>query len=330
MELHKLEKLLRGEPKYRYEQALVCVFRDLIEDWSGAVVLPGELREKLKEKFLLGIKAETLISEGGNSAKARIILKDGVMVESILMRYEGGRNTVCVSSQAGCSLGCVFCATGKSGFKRNLTEWEIVLQVLFFARLLKKEKERITNIVFMGMGEPFLNYENVMSAIRILNDKKLFNIGARSISVSTAGIPEGIEKFSNENLQVNLALSLHATDNDLRSRIMPINEKYPLEAVLKSVDSYIEKTNRKVMMEYLLIDGVNDSDECAQKLSELAKKPLYFLNIILYNPTGDFKAPPKERIKRFKEILWENGVQFSERYRFGRDVKGGCGQFTTF
>lgn len=329
MDILCLEKILKlkKEPRFRLNQALAVIFRDLAEDWSLATVLSADLRKTLGEKCSLFIKAETLASEEGDATKALITLEDGVKIETILMRHGPDRNTVCVSSQAGCALGCLFCATGKSGFKRNLTKWEIVEQVLFFARFLKKEKQRVSNVVFMGMGEPFLNYENVMAAVGILNDKKLFNIGARSISISTAGITEGIEKFSKENLQVNLAISLHAPTDDLRSKIMPINKKYPLEKVLAAVDGYIDKTNRKVMIEYLLIDGINDSDECAEKLAGLVKKPLYFVNIILYNPTGDFKAPPRERAKSFKEILKKRAVSFSERYRFGRNIKGACGQF---
>lgn len=337
MDITCIEKILKGrkELRFRHEQAFSAVFKDLIEDWSLAGVFTKDLRKDLIEKCSLEIAAEASVSKEGDAVKARITLRDKARVETVLMRHGDGRNTVCVSSQAGCPLGCVFCATGKMGFKRNLTKWEIVEQVLFFARYLKKERQSVSNVVFMGMGEPFLNYESVLGAIRVLNDKKFFNIGARGISISTAGIIEGIEKFSDENLQVNLALSLHAPTDELRSKIMPINDKYSLEKVLAAVDKYIDKTNRKVMIEYILMDGINDSDECAEKLAKLVKKPLYFVNIILYNPVsfeasaeeGDIKPSPKERVKKFKEILAAHGVNFSERRRFGQDIKGACGQF---
>jgi 23S rRNA (adenine2503-C2)-methyltransferase len=226
------------------------------------------------------------------------------------------------------------------GFKRNLEVFEIIGQVLFFARYLKESSEKITNLVFMGMGEPFLNYENVIQAIKIINDKEGFNLGARKISISTVGIIEGIEKLSNEKLQVNLAISLHAPTDKLRSKIMPINKKYNLREVFKAVDNYIEKTNRKVMFEYLMIKDLNDSSECARELVKLIKKPLYFVNLISYNPvenilteghynpTENFQSSPKEIIKNFKNILEKEGVSVTERYRFGRDIKAACGQLT--
>lgn len=211
-------------------------------------------------------------------------------------------------------------------FKRNLKDFEIVEQVLFFARYLKNSQERVTNVVFMGMGEPFLNYENVISAIKILNDKEGFNLGARKFSISTAGIIEGIEKLAEEKLEVNLAISLHAPDDKLRSKLMPIGKKYSIKKILETVDDYIRKTNRKVMFEYLMIKDVNDSDSLAKKLIKLMKKRLYLVNLISYNPTADFKPSSKERIQKFKSILEKAGVYVTERYRFGREIKAACGQ----
>ena len=327
MDLNNLEKVLETEPKYRLKQAKSAVFQELIEDWTETSSLPLELRKKLNEACPLSIKGETLTSKTKDNMKTRITLKDGLKIESVLMCHNDGRNTVCVSSQVGCLLACAFCATGKMGFKRNLESLEIVEQVLFFARYLKKEKKRVTNIVFMGMGEPFLNYENVIEAIRILNDKNGLNVGARNISISTVGIIEGIKKLSQEKLQVNLAISLHAPNNKLRNKITPTNKKYPIEAILKAVDDYLKKTKRQVMFEYLLIKGINDSDACAIELARLIKKPLYFLNLILYNPTGTFQSPSLERVKKFKNILKKERVKFSQRYGFGQDIKAACGQF---
>lgn len=320
-----IEQKLKSEKPYRIKQVRKLIFRDLIGDWSEATVLPMELREELKNSCSLEIKHK--IFEEGDTVKALIELRDGFKIESVLMKHNDNRFTVCVSSQVGCSLACSFCATGTMGLKRNLEPFEIVLQVLLFSRYLKDKK--ITNVVFMGMGEPFLNYENVIEAISILNNPEYFNIGSRKISVSTSGIVEGIKKFALEKLQVNLSISLHAPNNLLRSKLMPVNRKYPLEKVLSAVDDYISKTKRKVMFEYLMIKGVNDSLSCAEELAVLMKKPLYMVNLIVYNPTGKFIPSDKKTIKRFKEYLEKEGVFTTQRYEFGRGIKAACGQLAT-
>jgi len=324
MDLTKLEEILANEPAYRIKQAKTAVYKNFISNWNEATFFTKDLREKLNNECPLLIKSEVLVSKDKDSVKAKIKLSDGLEIESVLMRHKDGRNTICVSCQVGCPLGCLFCATGKMGLKRNLSAEEILEQVIFFSRYLK---EKITNVTFMGMGEPFLNYENVMSAIKVLNDKDYFNIGARSISVSTAGIVEGIEKFANEGLQLNLAISLHAPNEELRSKLMPISKKYPLAKVLPAVDKYIAKTKRKVMFEYVLIKDVNDSDECAVQLAKLMAKKLYFVNLILYNATGSFKPSITRQVEKFKKILEQNKINFVQRYRFGDDIKGACGQF---
>ena len=245
------------------------------------------------------------------------------------MEHGAGRNTVCLSSQVGCPLGCLFCATGKTGFKRNLTALEIVEQAVYFARLLKKEGRQINNIVFMGMGEPFLNYDNVLGAIKILNDKDGLNIGARHISISTIGVISSLKKLAKEPLQINLALSLHAPADDLRSKLIPANKKYPLDAVMEELNNYLEQTGRRVMIEYLMIDKFNDDKEQALELATLLKKiqtPLFFVNLIAYNPTAGFRPSPAKRIFEFKKILRDQGVDVTERYRFGQDIKAACGQ----
>lgn len=322
MNLALIEKKLENQPKYRIKQVHKLIFQDLIEDWDKASVLPLALREELKECCPLSIKHKMF--DEGNTLKALIELEDGLKIESVLMKHTDNRSTVCVSSQVGCPLACSFCATGTMGLKRNLTAEEILMQVLLFAQVSK-----ITNIVFMGMGEPFLNYDNVMSAINILNSAEYFNIGARKISVSTSGIVEGIEKFTNEDLQVNLSISLHAPNDELRSKLMPVNKKYSLHKVLEAVDKYILKTKRKVMFEYLMIKGENDSLECAKQLALLMKKPLYMVNLIVYNPTGKFKASDSKTIKKFKEYLEKEGIFTTQRYEFGRGIKAACGQLAT-
>ena len=315
MNLEKLEKTLKNEPEYRIKQAREQIFGNLINNWNEATALSLELRQKLNKECPLDIKAENLISKTKDNIKARITLEDGVKIETILMRHNDGRNTVCVSSEAGCPVGCKFCATGKMGFIRNLTAFEIVEQIIYFARILKKEGVRVSNVVFMGMGEPFLNYDEVIKAIKILN--KNLNIGARHISISTVGIIEGINKLAQEKLQINLAVSLHASEGKKR------------EEILKAVDEYILKTKRQVMFEYLLMKGVNDSEEKAKEIAGLMKKPLYFVNLILYNPTGDFKPPSAKTVERFKKVLDENKIKYSQRYRFGQDIQAACGQFAT-
>jgi 23S rRNA (adenine2503-C2)-methyltransferase len=337
MDLSNLEKILEKEPKYRLKQAKEAVFKNFISDWSEATFFTKDLRDKLNKECSLKINAETLVSKKEDSVKARITLHNGSKIETVLMRHQDGRNTVCVSSQVGCPLGCLFCATGKMGFERNLTANEILEQVIFFDRLLKLEDSHVTNVTFMGMGEPLLNYDNVWEAVKNLNDSKYFNIGVRSISISTAGIIEGIKKISNEALHVNLAISLHAPNDELRKKLMPIDKKYPMGEVLKAVDEYIEKTKRKVMFEYVLIKGVNDSDECARELAKIMNNPstplrvrkLYFVNLILYNDTGIYKASDTKRVEKFRAILEELKIRYTQRYRFGDDIQAACGQFAT-
>ena len=330
MDLSCLDKILENEPKYRLKQVKEAVFGNLIESWSEASNLPAKLIERLNKECSLLISAEIIKSgDKGDVLKAVIALDDDSKIESVLMRHDGGRSTVCVSSQVGCSVKCSFCATGSSGFKRNLTEYEIIEQVLFFSRYLKnKYDERVSNIVFMGMGEPFLNYENVISAIKILNDKDGLNIGARKISISTSGIIEGIEKLAEEKLQVNLALSLHAPNDELRSKLMPVNKKYPLKDVLKAIKKYTKKTSRQVMFEYILLRGVNDTEEHAKKLAYLMKGQLHFVNLIVYNPVGKSRMLPSSSrdVKKFKEILEMQGILVGQRYHFGGQIKAACGQ----
>jgi len=196
-------------------------------------------------------------------------------------------------------------------------------------RLLKNEKEKITNVVFMGMGEPFLNYDEVIKAIKIINDKDRFNIGARHISISTVGIIEGIKRLADENLQVNLAISIHAPNNRLRHQLMPINQQYPLTKLLKTVADYLKKTKRQVMIEYLMFKDINDSPKQAEELARLLKKNLpglFFVNLISYNQTEKFKPTSPEKIKKFKDILLKEGIKAVQRYHFGADIKAACGQ----
>lgn len=327
MELFKLDDYLKDEPAYRRQQVWQAIFKDLISGWQEATTLPLTLREKLAGQFPLQIRA-AIVGEK-SSRKAIIVLADGARIESVLIRHRDGRNTVCVSSQAGCAMGCKFCATGAMGFVRNLSIEEIVFQVLLFARLLKKEGERVSNVVVMGMGEPFLNYDAVLRAIRILRDPEGFNLGARHFSISTVGITSGIDRLSKENLQVNLAVSLHAPNNELRASLMPIGKTYPIEKIIKSIDQYIARTKRRVMFEYVMIDKVNDTDANAKQLAILMKNPLYFVNLIRYNETNRFSPSPENQLKNFKRLLEEAGVAVTVRHSFGNEFQGACGQLAT-
>jgi 23S rRNA (adenine2503-C2)-methyltransferase len=326
MNTDKIKEILKDEPTYRLKQVQRAVFLDLIDDWNEATNFSKPLREILNKECSLKVKARNFVSGDKQTIKSLITLEDNKKIEAVLMRHEDNRNTVCVSTQIGCPLACRFCDTGKMGFVRNLKEGEILEQVLHFARYLKKQDAKITNVVFMGMGEPFLNYNNVLDAIRVLNDKEGFNLGARRMTVSTVGITEGIDKLINENLQVNLAISLHASDEKLRQQLMPISKRYGIKKILKSVDKYIQATNRQVTFEYLLIRDVNDSKTNAKELVEIMDNPLYVVNLIRYNPTGGFKASPRANIEKFKKVLLQNKIKVTERYEFGQDIKAACGQ----
>jgi 23S rRNA (adenine2503-C2)-methyltransferase len=338
MDLGKLKEILKNEKPYRLKQAEKAVYRDLVDDWGTVSSLPALLRDRLTESCPISIDYKSIVSQSKDTLKALIKLNDGLAVETVLLQHAQGRNTVCVSSQVGCPLNCLFCKTGKIGYKRNLTAHEIAEQVLFFSYYLKKKNahksahknanksSHVTNVVFMGMGEPFLNYGNVMDAVRICNDKDKFNIGARKISISTCGIPQKIEKLSKENLQVNLAISLSAPNNELRSKLMPVNEKYPVEAVIDAAKKYIDCTNRRVMFEYVLIDKFNESPEAARELAEILKGLLCFVNLIPFNGEGALNAPSKEKIGLFKSILKKSGISVTERYKFGQDINAACGQ----
>ena len=358
MDIINLGKFLKekGESSYRLKQIKKAVFCDLINNWDEATALSKNLREELKKEFpvasleLLNLpagEAGLIESKNKDSAKAVFKLEDRNIIETVLMKHirpartpslqsgdlagqddvKEGRNTVCVSSQAGCAMGCGFCATGKMGLKRNLTGEEIIDQVLFFARYLRLSTLNVNNVVFMGMGEPFLNYDNTIEAIKILNDKEGFNLGIRHISISTCGIIPGIKKFADENLQVNLAVSLHAADDKTRSQLMPINDTYPLAVLMKAVDDYIKKTNRKVMFEYLLIDRMNDRPEDAARLAKLMKNSLYHVNLIKYHDTSSgLKPSPQAKRTRFFDALKKLGVSVTFRVSFGEDILAACGQ----
>ncbi len=329
MNLENLKTALAEQPKFRFKQAFKAIFVDLITDWQENTTLPLTLREVLNSECSLDIKPEIFGSKKSETIKALITLNGGTKIETVLMKHKDGRATVCVSSQVGCPMGCNFCATGKMGYKRNLTISEIVEQILFWQRFLHNSisgPDRVTNVVYMGMGEPFLNYDNVIDSIKLINDEEIFNIGARHISVSTCGLIPEINKFAKEKMQINLAISLHASNSKLRSELMPINNKYPLEKLMTAVKNYVANRSRQVMFEYLMINGVNDSEFHAKELSGLMQNPLYVINLIRYNQTGKYQPSTATAIKKFKNILLRAGVKVTQRYGFGDDIQAACGQ----
>lgn len=331
MNINQLLKIIKTSniPSFREKQVRQAYFKDLLSGWEEVTVLPKGLRTQLGNELAWSSLelADRLEDKRGDSIKAVFRTADNKMIESVLIAHKDGRRTACVSSQAGCPVGCVFCATGQNGFNRNLTSDEIVDQAVHFARELKAEGGRVTNVVFMGMGEPFLNYDNVIEAIRLMNSSDGLDIGARHISISTIGILPGIKRFADEDLQANLAFSLHAPNDKLRESLIPIGKKYDIKRVLKNLDLYIEKTNRRVMIEYLMIDGVNDRKIDAEELAELFRgRKLYFLNLIPYNQTGGFKGSSRENIDRFMEVLESKRIPCTLRREFGSGIWAACGQ----
>jgi 23S rRNA (adenine2503-C2)-methyltransferase len=329
MNIKNIDKILEKEPAFRKKQVLQFVFKGLGEKWDDCTVLSKPLREELAQRASLDIKAETSFSKDKKTIKSLITLGDDQKVETVLMRH-GSRNTVCVSSQVGCPLGCLFCATGEMGFVRDLNSFEILEQVLFFERYLAGRNEKVTNVVFMGMGEPFLNLKNVFGAIDILNDENYFFMSARNISISTIGLPHSIYRLTEYNRQINLAVSLHSANDVLRNEIMPATKNFPIADLMSDIAQHIDGSGRKVMFEYLLIKGVNDSQDQARELVRLfRKKRLYLVNLIKYNSTGKYEPSDREAIFKFKKILEESKVHFTERFRYGSDIEGACGQLAS-
>jgi 23S rRNA (adenine2503-C2)-methyltransferase len=273
---------------------------------------------------------EKLVSSDKETLKLLFTLPDGARIESVLMHYNE-RQTLCISSQAGCAMGCVFCATGQMGLKRNLSSGEIIEQVIYLGRELAHRGEKVTNIVIMGMGEPFHNYDNTMAAIDRLNDPEGYNFGARRFTISTSGLVPAIRQFASEKRQVNLAVSLHAADNKLRETMMPVNKRYKIEELIETCRDYVKATGRRVTFEWALIHGVNDTPEVAQKLSALLKGLLCHINAIPLNPTTGYTGQPttRERAAVFKQILEQNGIPCTIRTRRGIDIQAGCGQLAS-
>ena len=314
-----------GEPAYRADQIFFWLYKKGIKDLDEMKNIPKPLRDKLKNEYSIGSSALSKRLHSKDKCEKFIFeLLDNNFIETVLIKSRL-RNTVCISTQVGCKFGCKFCASGYKGFMRNLSVSEIVSQILF---LLYDIQCEITNYVFMGMGEPLDNYDNLIKAISIINDPKGIGAGARRITVSTCGIIPGIEKLKNFPLQINLSISLHATNDFLRSSIMPINKKYPLEKLMRTCESYIENKKRILTLEYVLIRDVNDSKNDAEGLAAIAGRLRAKVNIIPYSVTeyARFEAVDKERISRFIDVLQKNRVNVTCRESKGKDIKAACGQ----
>lgn len=316
---------------YRLRQLYRAATKELLEGVGEVTVLPKELRAALSERGVAFSALEPVALQRSGDAqttKGLFRLRDGKEVEAVLMEHHGDRTTICISSQAGCAFACAFCATGQGGFNRNLSAGEIFDQAWFFARSLAARKKRITNVVFMGMGEPFHNYEAVMEAVALLNDPQGFGLGHRHITISTVGLVDKIDRFAEEHLQVNLAISLHAPTDQLRSQFMPVNRRFPLASLMAACERYVRKTNRKVFFEYVMLAAVNDDAACARALAALMRGHLYHVNLIPYNATPDaqFGATPESKIWEFAAILDKAGVPVTVRQNMGRDIAAACGQ----
>jgi 23S rRNA (adenine2503-C2)-methyltransferase len=335
--------MARGEPAYRLRQLLAGIHRADASGFADLHELPTGLRSALSDAFRYSsIEASHVLSaDGGLTAKAVHQLHDGQRVESVLMRYPSRRTTmrttICISSQAGCAVGCPFCATGQAGFARQLSPAEIVDQVLHWHRppwnalgadWRAADPTGHYNIVFMGMGEPLNNANRVFAAVRMLNDPERLGIGARHITVSTSGVVPGIERMIDELPQVNLAISVHAATDGLRDELVPLNRKWPIEQVIAAGRRFADVTRRRVSLEYVMIDGVNDSAEQADRLGRLAAGWLSHVNLIPLNPTpgSRWSGTPRAGIDRFVSVVRAHGVPVTVRDTRGREIDAACGQ----
>jgi 23S rRNA (adenine2503-C2)-methyltransferase len=338
-----------GEKKFRAEQVWRSIYYEAAASFDDMSTLSKPFRKSLSEQYSISSLKQVmfLTSADKSTSKALYKLRDGELIETVLMRYESdghrrNRKTACISTQAGCALGCTFCATGQQGFRRNLTVGEIVAQVIEMQRIAyaedevqmeqgkrtKGELQGVTNVVFMGMGEPLANYRNVVTAIRVLNDNQGLNIGARHITLSTVGLIPQILQLAEEELQINLAISLHAPDNATRSQTMPINQRYPVEDLIRACHKYANATGRRIFFEYVLLKEQNDSMEQAQKLGRLLNGLHCHVNLIPVNPTklGPFDRTDMGAAKDFQGGLKQYGIPSTVRMEKGIDINAGCGQ----
>ncbi len=323
----------RGEPPYRARQIRRHIARGIEASWDELTDLPRGLRAALAESFRFSaVELETEIaSADGETRKALLRLHDGHHIESVLMPHHGARNSVCFSTQAGCPMACTFCATGEMGLVRNLSVGEIVDQIRHWQRELIARGERVSHVVAMGMGEPLSNFDATVAAVRMLIDPQLFGISARRVTISTVGVVPKIDELAALDLPMNLAVSLHAPNDAIRGAIIPLNKRWGIEEVLAASARYVARTKRRVTFEYVLLSGVNDSEEHARELAEriarLGRTADFHVNLIPVNKgPGGFARPPERRMERFAEILQAHDIAATLRISKGQDIAAGCGQ----
>ncbi|WLD95106.1 23S rRNA (adenine(2503)-C(2))-methyltransferase RlmN [Alkalihalobacillus sp. AL-G] len=317
-----------GEPAFRAKQIYEWLYQKRVTTFSDMTNLSKGLRQKLDDTYAITPLKQVIRQESKDGTiKFLFELEDGYSIETVLMRHEYG-NSVCVTTQVGCRLGCTFCASTLGGLKRNLKAGEIVAQVLDVQRALDETDERVSSVVIMGIGEPFDNYDDLLSFLKIVNHDEALNIGARHITVSTSGVVPRIYDFADEGMQINFAISLHAPTTEIRSRLMPVNRMYPLDDLMDSIRYYIRKTGRRVSFEYGLFGGVNDQVEHAEQLAELIKDIKCHVNLIPVNyvPERDYVRTPKNQIFNFERTLRDLGVNVTIRREQGHDIDAACGQ----
>lgn len=331
MTLEELTALLEAwkMPKFRGKQVADWLYRKSVTDFSDMTNLPKALRDQLEAECLIdrAVSIDRMDSSDGKTSKFLLNFSDGVGVETVLMRQPYG-NSICVSSQAGCNMGCAFCASTLNGMVRNLTAGEMLAQTFYINDMLAKEGEKVDTIVIMGSGEPLTNYDNVLKYIRILHQDYCLGMSYRSITLSTSGIVPNIYKLAQEELPITLSISLHAPEDELRSELMPINKKYPLSEVVEAGRAYGQSTHRRVTYEYILIDGVNDNLRQAKELTALLRGQLASVNLIPINPVVErnWRRPSLERIAFFENYLSEHHITVTVRREMGNDIQAACGQ----
>lgn len=313
-------------PAYRAEQIFKWLHEKGVSSFDEMLNIPKNIRASLSDIYYISVASieKKLISCYDGTIKYLYKLHDGDFVESVLMDYHHGY-TICISTQVGCKMGCTFCATGKSGFSRNLTASEMLAQI---QTAQQDNHARISNVVLMGMGEPLDNYDNVLRFLKLVSSDQGINIGMRHITLSTCGIVPRIYDLAKENLQLTLSVSLHAPNDEIRNLTMPINQKYPIDILLKACKDYIEKTNRRISFEYAMIDGVNDSDECALQLAHKLKGMLCHVNLIPVNDVNgvNYRKSNNQRLIEFTKILDKHGITATTRRTLGSDIEASCGQ----
>ena len=316
--------LTKNEKKFKALQVYEWLYQKRVSSFSMMSNIKKDIQEELSNDFTMEMIEVSKVQHDVDAHKYLFHLYDNNYIEAVLMEHDYGLS-VCVSSEVGCNMGCKFCESGRRKKVRNLEAYEMVEQILLIEKDIGK---RISSVVVMGIGEPFDNYDNLMDFIRIINDAKGISIGARHITVSTCGLVPKIYEFSNEDLQVNLALSLHAPNDEIRNKIMPINKAYNVSEVMQAIKDYIDKTNRRVTIEYVMLNGINDTKECALELAKLLKGLNVYVNMIPYNETNhlEFSKSNKEKIDEFYDILVKNRINVTVRRRFGSNIDAACGQ----